>query len=412
MKVVYRYKDRIFEDIREIVHNNKLDVDFEYIFEEYLPFQAFISGRTFFKGLTIEPSVKFDPSKYIKYSIFNKELFSEYIKNYLDRHKFDFSKKFTVAVSGGVDSSVVALETKPKTIYSGFYKGGDFFDETHYSKVVASEIGAKHCIYELKETDFLENMENCLEVVCTPIAGLGSVMEYAILKKVLKDMPDVEQVLFGNGGDELFMGYFFNYYVKEFYDGGHIQPQYMPNFLPSKKGIAEKIIDFMIVASLNRGPFSVLYSPFVISKFIPELRSINSVVDKLLFVNINITLPTLLHLNNQFCKAAGVKGFNPLAGEDFIKIAKHINTPMSEFPKQRLRNVCSNMPVMIKENYIKRGFPIPTDQWHNLNDIMRNVYNSFFKRSEASLEKTSYNGINRYTWGIFQIELFLRRFGQ
>lgn len=412
MKIRYKYKDKKFEDIRDIVYNNKLDIDFEYVFEEYLPFQTFITGRTFFKGLSIESLVKFDPFEYVKFQSFNKELFSEGIKKYLIEHNFDFSKKFIGAVSGGIDSSVVALETKPKVIYSGFYDGKDFFDETPYSKLIADEIGADHLTYELDEIDFLTNMEKCLEIICSPIGGLGSVMEYTTLKKVLKDLPNMKQILFGNGGDEIFLGYFFNYYVKEFYDGSYEEPIYMSNFLDSKKNIAEKIIDFMITASLNRGSLSVLYSPFVINTFTPIINRINSVVNKLLFVNINISLPSLLHLNNQFCRALKVRGFNPLANESFIKIAKHINTPMSKFPKETLRNLYNNMPKMVKENYVKRGFPIPTNKWNNLNDIMKNAYNCFFKRPEVNIKKLPYEGINRYTWGVFQSELCLRRFNK
>jgi hypothetical protein len=185
----------------------------------------------------------------------------------------------------------------------------------------------------------------------------------------------------------------------------------MPNFLPSQNAIAEKIIDFMIVASLNRGDLSVLYSPFVINTFLPMLAKIDSVIDKLLYVNTNITLPTLLHLNNQFCRANNVKGFNPLANEKFIEISKHINSPMSELPKQALRDVHGNMPAMIKDNTMKRGFPIPTNRWHNLNDIMRNAYDEFFNRTEVIVNKKPYNGINRHTWGIYQAELCIRRFG-
>ena len=411
MKVIYKYDGKQFDDIRDVVYNNKLDIDFEYIFDEYLPFQAFVSGRTFFKGLTIEPSVRYDPFKYLGYKDFDGEVFSEGVSSYLDKYGFDYSKKFTGAVSGGVDSSAVALELKPKVIYSGYYNGGDFFDETPYSKAVSEVIGADHRTYEMTENDFLENVEDCIDIICTPIAGLGVVMEYAALKKAIADMPGTNQVFFGNGGDEIFMGYFFNYYVKEFYDKSYETPKYMPNFLPSQNAIAEKIIDFMIVASLNRGDLSVLYSPFVINTFLPMLAKIDSVIDKLLYVNTNITLPTLLHLNNQFCRANNVKGFNPLANEKFIEISKHINSPMSELPKQALRDVHGNMPAMIKDNTMKRGFPIPTNRWHNLNDIMRNAYDEFFNRTEVIVNKKPYNGINRHTWGIYQAELCIRRFG-
>ena len=411
MHVIYKYKNEIFNDIRDIVHNNKLDVDYKYIFEEYLPFQSFITGRTFFKGLTVEPSMRFDPFEYVNYTGFDKEVFSKGVDSYLKRYGFDYNRNFTGTVSGGVDSSSVALELKPKVIYSGYYNDDNFFDETPYSKAVAEVIGAEHRKYKLNEYDFLSNIEDCIDIICTPIGGLGTVMEYAVLKKALGDISNTEQVFFGNGGDEIFMGYFFNYYVKEFYEKSYEVPEYMPNFLPSKKSIAENIIDMMIVASLNRGDLSVLYSMFTVNKFIPMLSEIPSVVDKLLFVNINITLPTLLHLNNQFCKACNISGFNPLANEEFIKIAKHINSPMTEFPKQVLRNIHDNMPQMIKENYIKRGFPIPSHKWHNLNDIMRNAYESFFSRKEVTIHKNPYDGINRYTWGIFQAELCLRRFG-
>lgn len=410
MKILYKYKDRKFSDIRDIVYNNKLEIDFDYIMEEYLPFQVFISGKTIFKGLTIESSIMFNPFEYQGYLPFNNEIFSNSIEEYLDDHGFDKEKKFMAAVSGGIDSSVVALETRPPIIYSGYYKEA-FFDETSNSGEIAKKIGAVHYKYELNEIDFLENMGACIEAICTPVAGLGSVMEYATLKKVIKSPLDIKQVLFGNGGDEIFMGYFFNYYVKEFYFGSYEIPEYMPNFLPSRKAIAEKLIDFMIVASLSRSEsISSLYSSFVRNKFMPMISSIPSVVDKLLYVNINITLPTLLHLNNQFTKSAHVSGFNPLANKDLIRRAKSINSPMSEIPKESLRNINPDLPKKVKTNYIKRGFPIPTDRWDNLRDFIRTAYDSFFLRPEITLKKTPYSGINRYTWGVSQAELCLRRF--
>ena len=409
MKINYKYKDKEFDDIRNIVYNSKLEINYDYIFEEYLPFQAFISKRTFFKDVTINPSIEFDPFEYVKFEEFNKDLFSKYIQEYLTRYEFDYSKEFANAVSGGIDSSIIALETKPKIIYSGFFKEKEF-NEIPYSTEIAKKIKANHYKYELNELDFLRNMEECIEILCSPIGGLGSVAEYTTLKKILKDVPSIKQVIFGNGGDEIFMGYFFNYYIKEFYNKSCIKPKYMPNFLPFKKELSNKIIDFMIVASLNRGYPSALYSSFVKNTFISKINKIESIIDKLLFININITLPTLLHINNQICKSTKIKGFNPLANKDLIRISKYINTPISKIPKESLRTLYEDMPKKIKNNYIKRGFPIPTHKWDTFNNVVKNAYNSFFKRKEVTIEKMSYNGINRYTWGIFQAELCLRRF--
>ena len=88
MKIEYRYKDEVFEDIRDIVYNNRLWIDFKYIMEEYLPFQTFITGRTFFKDVTINSSIKFDPTEYVKYKRFDSELFSKSVEDYLYEYEF------------------------------------------------------------------------------------------------------------------------------------------------------------------------------------------------------------------------------------------------------------------------------------------------------------------------------------
>jgi len=127
-------------------------------------------------------------------------------------------------------------------------------------------------------------------------------------------------------------------------------------------------------------------------------------------VNINITLPSLLHLNNQFCKAVGVLGLNPLSNIDLIKAAKFINTPMSEIPKWRLRTVHKNMPKSIVENTVKRGFPIPLKTWKRFNSLVKEYYDSFFNRREfSSVEKPHYAFVDRFSWGVFLSELVLRK---
>ncbi len=412
MKVWYWYKDKAFEDIRDITLNNRLKPDWNYIFEEYLPYQVFISGRTFFEDLKIyaaplwRPGLKFEEPK-----SFSRELFSESIERYMWENRED-EGRVIAAVSGGVDSSAVALEIKPELIYTGYYDD-PAYDETPYSKAVAQEIRSLYYAYKLTEQDFLDNLTDYVEVIGVPAGGLGGVMELSLLRKVLVDVPDTKYVLFGNGGDEIFMGYFYNHYVKNFIRMSQTEDEYMPNFLPSKIGLADKLLDFIIVASINRSSLDSLFTRFSID-FINRLKKYETYLEKMLYININITLPTLLHLNQQICKANGVKGLNPLSNYQLISVAEVVNTPMSDIPKEKLRKIHPNMPRIIVENRNKNGFPIPLHKWKEAAKFIGVLYNKFFERKEVKSglgEPKPYRGINRYSWAVALSELTLQKQG-
>ena len=203
MKIQYKYKNELFDDIRDIVFNNKFDPDFDYILEEYIPFQVFITGRTFFKGITVVSDTKYSPESQEMLDQSVDELISGSFKR---QYKY-MSTVPIAAVSGGIDSSIVAAKFQPALIYTGFYKDGEEYDETPYAAAMANVIGARHIKVRLVEQDFIDNMYKVLDVYCTPIGGLGSVTEYAVLRRVLKKYKEKE-VLFGHGGDEIFMALF------------------------------------------------------------------------------------------------------------------------------------------------------------------------------------------------------------
>jgi len=410
MKMFYKFKGSKSDDIRDFVHNNKFEPDLDYIINEYLPFQIFITGRTFFKDLYVKPDIKFDPnSKHDETFTFDKEFFYSSIENYLKNNNFYHFKNPTAAVSGGVDSSTVSLIAKPKTIYSGYYTE-DEFDETIFSSLVANKLEAIHIKYELKEEDFIKILYNHLDYICTPIGGYGSAMESCILQKIINDInPDC--VLFGNGGDEIFLGYYFNYFIADYYKNKEVVPEYMPNFFLSKKKIIDDTINYLIIMSISRIPNGNLSLPFIHSTFLPILNYIKDIICRLLHININYTLPSLLHLNNQMCKNNCVIGLNPLANKDFIYFARSINKSITKIPKERLRNIPEILPELIRKNLIKKGFPIPLTQWNDLSNIIKKSYQSFMNRSFVPEKmKIPFLGLNRYSWGVFQAEETLRKF--
>ena len=409
MKIRYSYKNELFDDIRDIVFNNKLEINFPYIFEEYIPFQIFVSGRTIFKGVgVVYDDMYLDKDNNID-EIIDEKYLNNVFNDYLIKNDFDFNDNSAISLSGGVDSSVVALVLQPELSYTGFYPD-EGYDETVRATEIYKIIKSNHFEYCLIEKDFIDNVFECVDIFCTPIAGMGSVMEFALLKNFLRDNPGVNQILFGNGGDEIFMGYFFNHFIMQ--DIAKIistPASYMPNFYESRIRLVNNMIDMAIIYSLNRASenYIRLYSCNIINMF-KILFGKYDLLDKLLGININIILPSLLHLNGQMCRVLNVNEYNPIANSYLINKAKSLNSPFTDIPKKVLRDSVSNMPISIRNDLNKNGFPIPFHKWFEVDRLFKEYYEAFLKRKYIDIEP--YCGINRFSWGIFQTELFLRRF--
>jgi asparagine synthetase B (glutamine-hydrolysing) len=377
MRITYKYKDFVTDDIREIVKNNRLIENTDYIEHEYLPYQIFISRETFFKGVTIEVDEAFDPTRQSK----TKELPFDKI----------FEGKPTVcgaACSGGIDSSTVSIKVKPDHIYTGYYREPGF-SEVPFAQSVADQINAMHWVYEITESEFINKLDQYISTICTPIAGLGGVAEYICLEKFVSDT-GIREVYFGNGGDEVFMGYFYNHLIKNLMDVADKPHEYMDNFKPYRKSFVYGNLNLMIERLVNRG---AQYNGK--TALIKRLEMTDDITEKMLDININCTLPSLLHINQMMCKANGVNGYNPLSSQLLFDHAKELNNPMTDRPKAELVRMAANLPKAVTDRKDKAGFPIPLNTWNNLGEMMRE---SVERRREV------FTGINRRAWGMFMID--------
>ncbi len=422
MKIIYKHKDETFDDIRDIVQNNMLVPDYKYIFEEYLPFQLCMTGRTFFKDVTMEMSYVSD--EFIAFNRFDRSYFEETIDKYFMEHDFDIEEsrrqygEFVIALSGGIDSSALSLVLKPDRVYSGYYDVPGY-SEIPFSKLIADQIDADHLTFELNEADFIKNLNACMQAICTPMGGMGSVMEYALLGYVKDMYPDLKAVIFGNGGDEVFLGYWLNHFPIDFLKCMKKPPKNMENFYPSQLRLVNDLVEIAMLLSLNKAPGVDVVSTGLFRRKLKLLRSKKDLMHKILYVNINFVLPALLHLVNQTCRAHGVRSFNPLANNDLIYNADRINASYRDIPKNELRKIFDpDMPHEIRNNLTKRGFPMPFENWSYLDTLMRIACTSFCSRKVIKQniglrgleDQFVYEGINRFTWGIFQAETWFRTF--
>jgi len=368
MKIQYQYKGRTFDDVREVTENERLVPKFDYILNEYIPFQVFITGRTFYKGLKVVPSFHYDPDEQYVRKILVKDLLKE------QKEEFYFDKK------------------------EGLNEG------------VADAIGplTRHFKIELNEEDFVSHLDRMPLIFGVPIGGMGSIMEYVTLEKVFHYFfpSKITHVLFGNGGDEIFLGYFFNQLILNFQYYSRSVLRDMTNFLSQYNQVVPRMVDRMIISSINRGGF---WKSNLMSFFEYTLESFPDTISKLLNINVNYTLPSLLHLNQQMCRSLGVSGINPFSSDRFLSVAHSLNKGFEgkTRPKELLRHVDLPLPDAIRNGKEKKGFPIPFYNWPKADRVIGEEYKEFGMRKGLK-ELPPYKGINRFSWAVAQANIFLK----
>ncbi len=122
-------------------------------------------------------------------------------------------------LSGGVDSSLVSAimskvsNKRIKTFTIGFNEKK--FNEAVYAKKIASYIGSEHFEYYFSPKDVLSLLENFDYYYDEPF-GDSSALPTMLLSRVTKD--NVTVALSGDGGDELFLGYFRYFFTENYYN--------------------------------------------------------------------------------------------------------------------------------------------------------------------------------------------------
>ncbi len=127
-------------------------------------------------------------------------------------------------LSGGIDSSLlVALLVKHLGVKVDTFnvKFGDIdYDESHYARLVAAQLGVQHHEIELKEGySDLSLVETVLRQFDQPFGDSSAIPTYLISQQIQRR---VKVVIGGDGGDEMFGGYTRFYYADVARRFGHL----------------------------------------------------------------------------------------------------------------------------------------------------------------------------------------------
>ncbi len=113
-----------------------------------------------------------------------------------------------VFLSGGVDSSIVALLAKRHLSgihsFSIGFKDSPFHDESKFAETVAKHLKLEHHTFHLTNDEMLSNLDEMLDYQDEPFADSSAIAVFNLCKQTKKH---VTVALTGDGADEVFGGY-------------------------------------------------------------------------------------------------------------------------------------------------------------------------------------------------------------
>jgi asparagine synthetase B (glutamine-hydrolysing) len=220
-----------------------------------------------------------------------------------------------VLLSGGIDSSTVAVLAHELPLFTGFYQG-EPYDERPWARLVARN--REHHEIEITPEDFIEHIDAFLDVIQPPYEGPGGFGQYMVAKYVIQH---VGTVLSGEGGDELFGGYARLHLVAG---------------VPPPSG----------------------YEDYVLPDDYP--RDLREALDW----EWNVNLPALLALDAQVTSAHSLKAIAPMAeSEELCEYVLGL-PPQERVGKKLLKQAMVGLvPDDIIARTDKRGFPVPYVEW-------------------------------------------------
>ena len=198
---------------------------FNELIDAYMTFGYIPGEDTFFKGIK-----RLLPGHYMMVNLFNKEIHKYWDLNfdnkvdlgqnyYLDKSRELLNDAIKlrlrsdvplgIFLSGGIDSSTVVSLLAPRIserlkTFSVAYDFGPEYDETSYSKLVASRFNTDHHEIYVTPKEFVDFIPNYIWLMDEPVTEAAAISLYFV-SKLAKEYVTV--VLSGEGSDEIFAGY-------------------------------------------------------------------------------------------------------------------------------------------------------------------------------------------------------------
>jgi asparagine synthase (glutamine-hydrolysing) len=389
---------------------------------DYLPFQLPLSNDTFFRGIRkVMPGeiVHFTSSGIYREQYWEPKFGERPFKAAELRELIQDAVRFrlgligknpcTTYLSGGLDSSTITLLTRLARCFTGFYQEENYSELDFVEAVLAkADYPLEYVRVPITEQAFKEMAKSLPDILPDPACGLGVIAQVLVAKAAAE--AGYRYAFTGEGGDEIFLGYNWNYVVfalsnkiRELF-----KDRYMVRYEPMLAGILRDSMPPFVGGLLVRGRDATAAQRILKQQWDYD----DSVENNILKINLLVGLPAILTVDEQVGRFTGVEPVSPFVDHNIVDYVCSVRSEdRASIPKYMLREATKDiLPEKIRTRYNKMGFPVPFEKW-DWTSILEPAMKSLKARDLIDFDLSQIKTMDRRTWALFSIERWLERYG-
>jgi len=345
----------------------------------WLTFHVAYGPETFFEGVLRVPAggvVELPEGRVLRraapglaFSSPNPALTAERLRKVLERAIRDAApdERFGIALSGGIDSTLVAALSPGDRIAFHGRVDHEGCDESAYARAAARELGIPLVEVPVTAEACWAALPKVVRHLEEPVAGPGSLAQFVVAERAAQD---VRVLLSGCGGDELFGGY-----ARAVALVRDTPPDELAAYEPLFARVRDLASAERAYALLDRRPGALFTTDFLDAHPAPREAFIEAFGDGELDplaaaarAELHIVLPGLLQVDDRTTMAHSLESRVPLLDRRLLRAACRL-APESRVAadgtaKALFREAASpHLPRAVRERRDKMGFPLPMGAW-------------------------------------------------
>lgn len=269
-----------------------------------------------------------------------------------------------VLLSGGIDSAILCCLARPEHAFTiTFRDQGSVYDELSDARMIAKKSKSRLHVVRPKASDLREMLPGMIWHQDFPVGSMSSVAVFLACREASKH---VKALLSGQGADELF--------------GGHVR--YLMMLAEERLGSEPAFSNYLPLARYFWSPemFSdppdryytlINRGPGVDPKCRGHVRRMFSrhshLVDKMGYSDLNLALPTVLHMDDRASAAFGLENRNPFLDHRIVEFAFRLPPELKIdgfTTKSILRKAVRGLaPERVISRTDKMGLVVPVLTW-------------------------------------------------
>lgn len=363
-------------------------------------------------------------------------------------------------MSGGIDSSLIAVLASKTGGYSGRGFHGRFtdfpgYDESEFARHAAVASASSLAVRDITAADFEANIRRVIYHLDYPVAGPGSFPQFMVSEMAARE---VKVVLGGQGGDEIFGGYarylvaYLEQCIKAAIDGTYKNGNYVvtiESIIPNLGVLREYTpllqefwreglfgpLDERFFRLVDRSSdvideidWASLDTAGVKDRFLEIFNNRSNVAkeayfDSMTHFEFKTLLPALLHVEDRMSMAHGLESRVPFLDHLLVEFMATVPAD-AKFQAGRLKNLlkvayANEVPDEILGRRDKMGFPVPLREWFNgrLEGFVQEVMSEGRSRQREHVNHgavmhnfKSGGKFSRKVWALLSLELWHQEF--